>query len=331
MKKFVIILVSVALGVAACTPAATPEPTATISVDAVYTEVVATIEAQLTQTEQARPTNTPTNTPTPTETPTVTPTPEASITPTIAGIGAPPTVDQSTANGCYNSIWVLDVTVPSGSNFKPGDTFTKTWRVKNSGTCEWKANTKIAFISGDKLGADTALIGRDVKIGTTIDISLPMKAPNTGGYLTSSWQLLSPEGMYFGPVMSFTIVLPGANIPATATPSYSGGCPNSQALGVSVHNVKKKTNEAFTQTFTFRNSGSCDWTFNYLIFYVGGELFGSDTTKIRQVVGPGGTATINLDMVAPGAPGLYSSTWQLMSEEGQLFGQAIVFTIEVEE
>lgn len=330
MKKLTVLFLSICLGLVACAPAeATPEPTSTSSVDAIYTQAAATISVQLTQTEQARPTNTPTNTPTPTETPTITPTPEA---PTQAPVsGAVPTINQSTANGCYNSIWVADVTVPSGSGFKPGDTFTKTWRVKNSGTCDWKANTKIAFVNGDPLGAATTLIDQDVKVGATIDISVPMKAPNNGGFLTTTWQLLSPEGMYFGPAMSFTIVLPGASIPATATPSYAGGCPNSQAISVSVHNVKKKVNEAFTQSFTFRNSGSCDWTFNYLIFFVGGELFGSDTTKIRQVVGPGFNGTINLEMVAPSTPGLYSSTWQLMSDGGELFGQDIVFTIEVEE
>ena len=33
--------------------------------------------------------------------------------------------------------FVSDVTVPDGTSFNPGDTFTKTWRLSNSGSTTW--------------------------------------------------------------------------------------------------------------------------------------------------------------------------------------------------
>ena len=71
------------------------------------------------------------------------------------------------------------------------------------------------------------------------------------------------------------------------------------------------------------NTGTCDWTADFKITYVGGDLFGSDTEKIRQRVAVGNTAEISLDMVAPNGSGTVVSNWQMATAEGNMFGPVL--------
>lgn len=69
------------------------------------------------------------------------PPPDASATATSETPPAPqsPTIDPSrptNAPDCTNSAsFVADVTIPDNTNVAGGTTFTKTWRVSNTGTC----------------------------------------------------------------------------------------------------------------------------------------------------------------------------------------------------
>src|SRR5512143_3278895 len=40
-------------------------------------------------------------------------------------------------SSCDWAQFVADVTVPDGTSYAPGTTFTKTWRLKNIGSCTW--------------------------------------------------------------------------------------------------------------------------------------------------------------------------------------------------
>ncbi len=345
-KTMGLLATTLALLLGACGPQATPQPTTDIN--AIYTQAAATMSVQLTQIALANPTATmaPTSTATATETPTemasplpvldlgtATPTPTATVTqgiiflPTASG-PTPVPVKTATANGCYNASLIADVTIPAGTNFKPGDKFTKTWRVKNTGTCAWTGAFKIAFVNGDMFGADTTKLFQNVNVGGVVDISLDMVAPNSTGVVSSYWMLYSEDGKYFGPVLGATITLPGVTLSATPTKKPSG-C-NASLVSLSVQNgAKYNPGEAFSQTFTIKNTGTCEWNGNFKLVFVGGEMFGADTTKIRQQVGPGEVAEITFSMTAPSASGDYSSSWQLLDEDGNLFGPVITFTIKV--
>ena len=41
---------------------------------------------------------------------------------------------------CDMAQFVADVTVPDGTTYAPGAAFTKTWRLKNIGTCTWSTS-----------------------------------------------------------------------------------------------------------------------------------------------------------------------------------------------
>jgi len=91
------------------------------------------------------------------------------------------------------------VTIPDGSLIGPGITFTKTWRLRNVGTCTWTPNYKIVFVSGNQLGGlDSLLFGKTIVPGQTIDISLVLIAPETSGMYKASYKLADAGGNLFG-------------------------------------------------------------------------------------------------------------------------------------
>jgi hypothetical protein len=328
--SFFLICTVFVIALSACASPESPAPT--LDMDLIFTQVGATMEMGYTQTAQALPTATstlePTITPLPSATsqPLVVTTPTITASPTLAG-PTPLPVNPATANGCYNAALVSEATDPNRTDFKPDDTFTKTWRLINTGTCEWNAEFKIAYVSGNYFGSDTTKIRQRVGVGLTADVSLEMTAPSgVSGTVVSNWQMVSDTGLLFGPVLTVSILLPGSN--ATAT---SVGCYNATLVSdVAISNGNKlDPGENFIKYWQIKNSGSCDWTSDFRITFVGGDLFGSDTTKIRQRVTAGSTAEISLDMVAPSSSGTYTSSWQMADDSGNLFGQTFTFEIVV--
>src|SRR5512134_797366 len=53
--------------------------------------------------------------------------------------------------------FVADVTIPDGTRFSPGTTFTKTWRLRNIGTCTWTTAYTMVFDSGTQMGSTTSV------------------------------------------------------------------------------------------------------------------------------------------------------------------------------
>lgn len=164
--------------------------------------------------------NTPTETPeiinnSPTSPPAVTATQESSATETIPPVVTAtlnpdqptetpaPTQAESASNdfgqSCtYQAAFVADVTIPDNSQVSPGASFTKTWRIRNDGSCTWgpsQALHALAFTGGSKLGApDQVSLPGTVQPGQMIDISVNMVAPAAAGTYTSEWKLLVNSG-----------------------------------------------------------------------------------------------------------------------------------------
>jgi hypothetical protein len=326
---FHIVLIGVVfiLALSACASSETPPPT--LDVNIVHTQVAATIAMEYTQTALALPTATTTPEPTLTSpaTPTLPPTPIETPTEIIPPTPTGPTplpVNPATANGCYNATLLADMTDPDVADFKPGDTFKKTWRLINTGTCDWKGDFKITHVGGDLFGTDTTKIRKRVGVGIIVDISLNRVVPGGVGAVTSNWQMATDNGNLFGPVITVSIDLPGG----TST-SGSGACYNATLVSdVTIPSgTEMNPGDAFTKTWEIQNSGTCEWTKDFKITHVGGELLGSDTTKIRKFVKDGTTTKISLDMIAPNGSGTMTSSWQMADNTGTLFGQ--VFTIQI--
>lgn len=95
--------------------------------------------------------------------------------------------------------FVRDVTVADGSIFEPGESFTKTWRLRNSGTCTWTEDYALVHSAGYSLLApDVTVLNSVVEPGELIDISVNMKAPSNEGSYEGYWKLRNDSGKFFG-------------------------------------------------------------------------------------------------------------------------------------
>jgi hypothetical protein len=135
---------------------------------------------------------------------------------TTASVTATATTTATVAMPCLSAAFVADVTIPDGTKLKNSETFTKTWRIRNNGQCNWPDDTTLVFVSGTKLGTpDTVQVGKVVS-GTEKEISVQLTAPDQYGNYTGLWQLKSAQGN-FGTQMSAVIQAgdaPVANVPA---------------------------------------------------------------------------------------------------------------------
>jgi hypothetical protein len=100
---------------------------------------------------------------------------------------------------CEWAQFVKDISVPDGSVFRPGTGFTKTWRIKNIGSCTWTTEYDLVFTGGDQLGAPKVVsLSGNVVPGATIDVSVKMTAPDKVGDYRGYWKLRNADGVLFG-------------------------------------------------------------------------------------------------------------------------------------
>jgi hypothetical protein len=121
----------------------------------------------------------------------------ASGTPTSTNTPLPPT---ETSIPCDSASFVSDVTIPDGEVLSPDESFTKTWRLKNAGTCIWNSRYALVFDHGDAMDGPQALDfpSGDVNPGETVDLSVDLRAPSSPGSYTGYWKLRSEDGRLFG-------------------------------------------------------------------------------------------------------------------------------------
>jgi hypothetical protein len=127
--------------------------------------------------------------------PTVTGTP-----PTTTPSKTPAPVTQTVPpSSCDKVQFVADVNFPDGTVVQPGAQFTKTWRLKNVGSCAWTTSYQLVFFSGEKMGAaSSASFTKSVAVGETVDISMNMVAPASPGAYRGYWMFKNASGALFG-------------------------------------------------------------------------------------------------------------------------------------
>ena len=192
--------------------------------DVVQTSAALTVEALL---NQSTPFSTPTLPPAP-------PTNNVAPAPTIPL--ATSTAQPSATPNCDMAQFVKDVTIPDGTNVDAGDTFTKTWRLRNIGTCTWSGYT-LVFDSGDAMsGASPISIGT-VAPGQEVDVSVNLTAPSSNGSYRGYWRIRNGSGVLI-PVQGGTqgksfyvdikvgVVSGGPFAVTSVSVSVSGSCGN---------------------------------------------------------------------------------------------------------
>jgi hypothetical protein len=93
----------------------------------------------------------------------------------------------------------VDITIPDGTRLKPGQDFSKTWRLVNAGSCAWTKDYAIVWFSGEVFGAVREQpVGETVRPGQSIDITVDMVAPKGAGTHQSNWKLRNQRSVLFG-------------------------------------------------------------------------------------------------------------------------------------
>ncbi|MFL7837502.1 MAG: NBR1-Ig-like domain-containing protein [Candidatus Promineifilaceae bacterium] len=101
---------------------------------------------------------------------------------------------------CDNSFeFVSDLNIPDDTNFAPGEPFTKSWQLRNNGTCTWTTAYSILFVGGDQMSVDENIpLEQTVEPGEELEVSIDMVAPEETGTYRGNWQVADANGEPFG-------------------------------------------------------------------------------------------------------------------------------------
>ena len=104
------------------------------------------------------------------------------------------TAPATTSTCTDNASFVTDVTLNDYTNFDAGETFTKTWRIKNTGTCVWSERYLLSFKSGNLPGTKDSTPLKITMPGDTLDISVDLTAPSAYDVYRADFEIHSPAG-----------------------------------------------------------------------------------------------------------------------------------------
>jgi len=201
-KLFIIAWIGTLLLIS-CAPAQTSAPT--LDVSFIKTAAAQTVVANFTLTaESVTAASTPTETLL--DTPTLLPTSTTALTP-VPTQSAHPGATQIIL--CDEYSWddtTLDVNIPDNTQMTPGQSFVKTWKIKNSGTCTWGAGYKVILSSGAPMSGQPQPLPLPVAPGQEIEISINFIAPTQTGSYSSAWTLQNAAGHpFFGSNIQGTV------------------------------------------------------------------------------------------------------------------------------
>ncbi len=121
--------------------------------------------------------------------------------------------------------FISDVTIADGTYVAPGSSFTKTWRIKNSGNVTWNSGYRLVFSSGNQMSAPSSVaLPYSVSPGQTVDISVNMVAPTYSGTFRGNWMIQSDTGYQFGVGAGCKVAVWAEITTRTQYPQYPNNC-----------------------------------------------------------------------------------------------------------
>ena len=170
----------------------------------------------------------------------------------------------------------------------PGQDFSKGWRILNNGTCDWGADVALVYVRGNRveagMGGTAVPVGRPLKAGETVDLTVNLRAPQVYGVFQGFWQMRDALGQYFGEVVWVGIQVPDPAPPPPPPPPATSANPN----------LRVDSN--------YINAGQCTtvrWDVDNVraVYFVeGSNVQGVGGHDARNVC-PGGTTTYTLRVV----------------------------------
>lgn len=131
----------------------------------------------------------------------------APLSPLATAVPNLPSAASGSASGCYNLAYIQDTSIPDGTKVNSRETFKKSWRVQNSGTCPWMASFRFVLLSGEEFDAgQTTVLRKQIMPGGSTEIVFELTAPKKSGKYTSYWQM-SDGTKLFGDTLGVSIVV----------------------------------------------------------------------------------------------------------------------------
>jgi len=111
---------------------------------------------------------------------------------------------------CTDKVQLIsDMTIPPNTLIRPGQSFSKTWRLRNIGTCRWENGYALVFVGGSQMYAQDNIIVPPIQPKGVVDISVPMIAPSAPGTYQGQWRMRNERGELFGTPIWVKIVVKG--------------------------------------------------------------------------------------------------------------------------
>ena len=238
------------------------------------------------------------------------------------------------ASNCTNQLqFVADISVPDGTNIQAGSTFTKTWRVRNAGTCTWNSyytlrqtgGTKITFSSFSNPNIPYVAPGQTVDLSVSLRLSTSVA---NGQTYRADFNLFDSHGNSF-PTNIFVLVHAVVYQPPPPT------CTNAVTVVSYPSSITVQKGQQFNTTWTLRNDGTCIWQ-NYAFTRTGGDFLtvSYGTGAGLPVIYPGQTVQVTLPLIVPSNAGIQSGTatsyFRMQTSSGAFFGGTVTYSVTVQ-
>ena len=237
------------------------------------------------------------------------------VPPTITPTPDPLTPRATSAPTCRDSaLFVEDVTIPDNTNLSQGETFTKTWKLQNTGTCDWTGYTA-AFASGDRMNAAESVPVHDTPADSTVEISIELTAPAIDGSYKGNFELRNASGSVvpLGIDNTFWVKIVVGDTVAQVGTTNCNYTTNPEYVGLLIDMINKARADVGRAALTVNpilttaaQAHSLDMACNDFL-----EHSGSDGTWIGdRLVRAGYSSTYYLEVIAIGLPGDAMNQWR---------------------
>lgn len=230
----------------------------------------------------------------------------------------------------FDEAWfITDVTIPDGTAMQAGETFTKTWRVRNTGTTTWHPGYQLGFAGDSQMGAaeSVPVVTDQVRPGQITNVSVRLAAPSEAGTHRSSWMMRNEAGDLFLQDLFAEIKVGGTEDEPAGTDLASF------VADVTIEDGSKiPAGTVFIKTWRVRNAGTTTWNTDYTLRFTGDDQMGApDAVPLSRRVAPGELVELSVDLTAPNAAGRHRSTWKLHNAQGTAFDYFMYVEIQVPE
>lgn len=124
--------------------------------------------------------------------------PPTMVPATVAPVATMTAVPTEEKTPCLMATFISE-TVKDGTVFSPGESFTKTWTMRNDGYCDWNTDYALIFKSGNQMsGPNKVKFHEEVDPGEKITFSVDLVAPSKAGTYTGVWYFQTHKGVKFG-------------------------------------------------------------------------------------------------------------------------------------